>query len=143
MSIVTKQRNSIKCDSIPDDFLELQQMLFPLCPIHTKADYDKALKAAGELAARDNLTQVQTDYLEILTNNIESYENPYFSSIKQDPIEILRFLLDENNLTGSDLGRILGHRELGSKILNRKRGLSVNHIKTLSQHFSVSPKLFL
>ncbi len=143
MSIVTKQRNSIKCDSIPDDFLELQQMLFPLCAIHTKADYDKALRAAGELAARDNLTQVQTDYLEILTNNIESYENPYFASIKQDPIEILRFLLDENNLTGSDLGRILGHRELGSKILNRKRGLSVNHIKTLSQHFSVSPKLFL
>jgi HTH-type transcriptional regulator/antitoxin HigA len=142
MSIVTKQRNSIKCDSIPDDFLELQQMLFPLCPIHKKVDYDKALRAAGELAARDNLTQVQTDYLEILTNNIESYENRYFSSIKQDPIEILRFLLDENNLTGSDLGRMLGHRELGSKILNRKRGLSINHIKILSQHFSVSPKLF-
>jgi hypothetical protein len=40
-------------------------------------------------------------------------------------------------------GRLLGQRALGAKILNRQRGLSVNHIKTLAKHFAVSPALFL
>jgi len=81
--------------------------------------------------------------MESLANNIKAYEEKHFPIRKTDPIEILKFLLDENDLNGSDLGRLLNQRQLGSKILNRKRKLSMRHIMILAKHFSVSPTLFL
>jgi antitoxin component HigA of HigAB toxin-antitoxin module len=49
----------------------------------------------------------------------------------------------KNGLSASDLGRLLGHRELGSKILKRQRQLTVGHIKKLSAYFRVSPATFV
>jgi len=121
MSTVTRQKMSDKLTAIPDSFIEIQKHLVSLRPIRTKAQYNAAMRVAGELAARDDLTQAQSDYLETLSANIEAYENQHVRVPKQDPVEILKFLLAENGLTGSDLGRLLGHRELGAKILNRKR----------------------
>lgn len=46
-------------------------------------------------------------------------------------------------MNASDLGKLLGDRSLGSRILNGQRGLSKNHIRILAGHFSVSPALFL
>ncbi|MCX7046640.1 MAG: hypothetical protein NTX50_14285 [Candidatus Sumerlaeota bacterium] len=46
-------------------------------------------------------------------------------------------------MTIAQLGRLLGHRELGSMLLNGKRSLSKAHIQKLCAHFSVSPALFL
>ncbi len=60
-----------------------------------------------------------------------------------DPIGMLKFLLAENGLTGSELGRILGQQQLGSKILTHKRELSKTHILKLAEYFAVSPAVFL
>ncbi len=59
------------------------------------------------------------------------------------PIEALEFLLQENGLSGRDLGRILGQPQLGGKILRGERELSKNHIRKLCDYFKVSPELFL
>ncbi|MFQ6036381.1 MAG: type II toxin-antitoxin system HigA family antitoxin [Sedimentisphaerales bacterium] len=128
---------------LPDDFLRLQDCLMLLLPIHTKAEYKKALAVAQKLAAREDLTRIQQFYLESLANNIKAYEQKHFPVPKADPIETLKFLLDENGLNGSDLGRLLNQRQLGSKILNRKRKLSIRHIMILAKYFSVSPALFI
>jgi antitoxin component HigA of HigAB toxin-antitoxin module len=56
---------------------------------------------------------------------------------------MLKFLLAENGLTGSELGRILGQQQLGSKILTHKRELSKTHILKLAEYFAVSPAVFL
>ena len=61
----------------------------------------------------------------------------------KSPLDTLKFLLESNGLSGSDLGRILGQRQLGSKILNGVRQLSKKHIRILAEHFSVSPELFI
>ncbi len=97
------------------------------------------------LLSLDTLNQDQSDYLELLIDQIEKYENqsyplPYEN---QDPIANLIFLLNENNLNASDLGILLGNRQLGSKILRRERQLSKSHIRILSRHFRVSADLFL
>ena len=143
MSTATQPKQSDRLNNIPDSFIGLQEALVPLRPIRTKAQYNAALRVAGPLAAREDLTQAQSDYLETLSANVEAYEQRRFPIRRQDPVDVLAFLLEENGLTGSDLGRILGHRALGSKILNRKRGLSVNHIRTLADYFAVNPALFL
>lgn len=55
----------------------------------------------------------------------------------------LRFLLESHGMSASDLGRLLGDRALGTRILNGKRELSKAHIKTLAAHFQVSPAVLL
>jgi len=129
--------------TIPSNWKGLVTKLYLLRPIRSKGDYNRALEIAGALTAKANLNQDQRDYLESLATLIEAYENKYFSIDAQNPIEALKFLLESNGLNGSDLGRILGQRQLGSKILKGERRLSKAHIQKLAEHFSVEPGLFL
>lgn len=115
-----------------------------LKPIHSKGDYNQAVHILDKLVGRTDLTRDQEDFVESLSILVEAYENEHESiEEKNDPVETLNFLLEANNMSRSDLGRLLGSRSLGSLIMNRKRGLSKNHIKKLSERFSVSPNLFL
>ncbi len=111
-------------------------------PIATKAQYEKAIKVAAALASLSALPSPVAQYLEVLTRNLEVYERDRFSGA-HDPVENLAFLLRENGLSASDLGRLLGHRELGSKILKRQRQLTVDHIRKLADRFRVSPATFI
>jgi HTH-type transcriptional regulator/antitoxin HigA len=129
--------------AIPTNWKNLVTKLY-LRPIRTKGDYNRAVQIARKLAARTDLNKDQTAYLEILTLLIDDYESKHVPiDTTQDPIQTLEFLLEANGLNSSDLGRILGQRQLGSKILKRKRQLSKVHIKKLGEYFSVEPGLFL
>ena len=59
------------------------------------------------------------------------------------PIELLKHLMEENNMNTSELGYVLGSRGLASEVLNGKRGLSKTLIAKLSRRFGVDPVLFL
>lgn len=142
MALMTKQM-STDVQSIPKSFLGLQEKVFVLRPIHSKADYKKAMRVASDLASSIRLTGEQSDYLEVLTSNIKAYEDKHFEGRKHTPLDILKFLVSENGMSGSDLGRVLGNRTLGAAILRGVRSLSKAHIKRLADHFSVEPGLFL
>jgi HTH-type transcriptional regulator/antitoxin HigA len=142
MSITTQQVNSHTAH-VPTEVLDLQREFFELRPIHNKTDYQKALAVASEIASLAKLTSGQKDYLEILTKIIADYEEKHFETSKHNPREILKFLVEENQMSGSDLGRILGNRTLGPALLRGGRSLSKTHIKKLADYFSVSPALFL
>jgi len=60
-----------------------------------------------------------------------------------DAIDLLRYLMDDRGMNASDLGRLLGDRSLGPKLLHGDRGLSKSHIRKLADYFSISPALFL
>ena len=60
-----------------------------------------------------------------------------------DSRAVLRYLLADRDMSASDLGRLLGDRSLGTKILNGERALSKSHIKILAAHFHVSPAALL
>ena len=118
--------------------------LYLLKPIRTRGDYNRAMGFIGMLAGRTDLNTDQAAYLESLSILVEAYEREHFEiEPTNSPLETLKFLLSENGLSGSDLGRILGQRQLGSKILQGERNLSKAHIKTLAEYFSVDPSLFL
>ncbi|MHC4565956.1 MAG: helix-turn-helix domain-containing protein [Planctomycetota bacterium] len=129
-------------DRIPTTLLGLQKRFLGLRPIHKKADYQYALEVATELSSRTNLTSEQADYLEVLATLVADYEEKHFEMSRHSPQEILKFLVEENQMSGSDLGRILGSRTLGPALLRGQRSLSKTHIKKLADHFSVSPALF-
>ena len=91
------------------------------------------------------MTKGQQQYLDTLSTLVEVYEAAHHAIDTSDisPIEILQSMMDEHGMTASDLGRLLGDRAVGSKIIRGQRQLSKTHIKILAGHFKVSPNLFL
>jgi antitoxin component HigA of HigAB toxin-antitoxin module len=121
---------------IPANWKTLVGKLYLLRPIRTQGDYNRCLHIIDMLAGQTNLNKDQKDYLESLTALVEAYEKEHEKiDAGGDAVE--------TGLTGSDLGRILGQRQLGSKILSRKRELSKTHVLKLAAYFAVNPALFL
>ena len=59
------------------------------------------------------------------------------------PVELIRSLMEEHGMSESDLGRLLGDRSLGHRILSGERELSKVHIRVLANHFSLNPAALL
>ena len=131
---------------VKDDYLELVKR-FPLTPIRNDAQYKLAIKMIDELSILDEekLTAGQADYLLVLTDLVEKFETEHhpIHSDQLSGIESLRYLLSENEMSASDLGRLLGNRQLGSAILRGERDLSKEHIRKLCERFKVSADLFI
>ena len=82
--------------------------------------------------------------IELLTVLIEAFEEKHYSFEKRaTPIEIMQELMEANNLKQKDLVGVFGTPSIVSEVLHGKRGLTVEHIKKLSQRFKVSPVLFI
>ena len=139
----SRRRSGMAFGKMPKDYKTLTMML-PLRPIHDKADLENATEAADAMAGHD-LTRDQEDYFDVLTTLIEQYESENLPQpVRQhDPLGNLKFLMEQHGMVASDLGRILGQRELGSKILRAERELSKTHIRLLAEHFHVSAAMFI
>jgi antitoxin component HigA of HigAB toxin-antitoxin module len=129
-----------------DDYLQLIRQ-FPLAPIKDDRQLRHAFQMIGRLSIidEDKLTPGQTNYLLVLSDLVEKYEeqrHPIDLS-HLDGIDVLAHLLEQNKMSASDLGRLLGARPLGSMILRRQRQLSKAHIIALCRRFKVSADLFL
>lgn len=142
MSLAAKKMSDTQ--AIPETWLGLQTELCPLRPLHNKKEHSKAVKAAALLASQNILNKDQQDYLESLSLAIESYEQKHFAANTGNvkPIEVVKFLLNENGMNASDLGKLMGDRPLGWRILKGQRDLSKTHIRILCERFKVSPAVF-
>ncbi|MGA3065603.1 MAG: hypothetical protein ABSF29_02020 [Tepidisphaeraceae bacterium] len=131
-------------EKLPANFAELVRLLPPQA-IHDDVGYANALEMIDRLTSRSKLTAGQSEYLETLTILMEAYEKEHerIDTTHLSPRQILRFLLESNGMSGSDLGRLLGNRELGPKILSGSRQLSKAHIRRLADRFKVDAGLFL
>src|SRR5258708_17344570 len=93
-------------------------------PIRTKRDHEAALKEVERLwgakaGARDG------DRLDVLATLIDAYEAEHYPMDPPDPIEAIKFRMEQQGLTRRDLEEIIGARTRIAEVLNRKRGLSV------------------
>ncbi len=118
---------------------------FPLRPIRAEAEYREALEILGRLASREGLDAGEGDYLAALSHFVGDYER---NAVKLKlhalkPLEALRYLMEQNHMTTTDLGNVLGSRGLASEVLHSKRGLSKLMIGRLAERFAVEPGLFL
>lgn len=113
--------------------------------IESEKSYERVLEEVDELAPRTDRSKEEDDYLMMLSLLLRQYEEKHHAIDVSDltGLEYLEFIMEESGMTRSDLGRLLGHRELGSKILRGERELSKAHILKLSEHFKVSSSLFL
>ena len=116
----------------------------PLLTIRNERDYNAAVKRMNELIDEIGTNEKHPLYglLDTLGTLIHAYEEEHFPIPESTGAEILRFLMDENGLTQSDLPEV-GSQGVVSEILNRKRELNVRQIRSLAKKFKVSPAAFV
>ena len=129
---------------LPGSFGGLVQLYAPRA-IRDRADYDQVQEILDRLTSLPRMTKGQIEYLDTLTLLFEAYERRHFEieTSELPAREVLRHIMEQNSMTASDLGRMLGDRSLGSRVLNGRRRLSKENIKILCRRFSVSADLFL
>jgi HTH-type transcriptional regulator/antitoxin HigA len=133
-----------KTTKLPKTFEALCAFHWPR-PIHDDVELENAQEIVDRVAVAAKLTRGQEDDLETLSTLIESYEDKHFviDTSRLDPIDTLKYLMQGREMSAPDLGRLLGERSLGAKILNRERDLSKSHIVAPARHLAVSPGVFL
>lgn len=105
-------------------------------PIRSKVDYNNALKSISKLMDTKPKSR-QADELEVLTVLIEDYERKHFPIDPPDPVEAIKFRMDQMDLTRKDLEPCIGSRARVSEILNRKRELTLKMIKALHNSLGI------
>ena len=110
--------------------------------ITSERQLEQYLSVLDKLASKDNPTVEEEKYAEVLTTLIEAYEEEHYSIPDASPVEVLRALMDANNLRQKDLAPIFGSESIVSEVLHKKRALNKTHIEKLSKRFSVSPAVF-
>jgi HTH-type transcriptional regulator / antitoxin HigA len=128
---------------LPTRYAELVALHMPR-PIHDQVAYDNTVEMIDTLAGH-KLNADQDDYLELLSQLVETYETSHLTPYpKVKGIDALKFLLSENQLTGEDLAKLLSiDRSTAYKILKGTRNLTTEHIRILCARFSISPELLI
>ncbi|SHM42828.1 HTH-type transcriptional regulator / antitoxin HigA [Paracoccus solventivorans] len=117
-------------------------MATELKPIRTEADYDAALAEVERLWGAKSGTP-EGDRLDVLATLIEVYEEKHHPMDPPDPIEAIRFRMEQQGLTRRDLEPMIGPRNRVADVLNRKRGLSIDMIRQLHDHLGISAEVLI
>ncbi|MVA36376.1 helix-turn-helix domain-containing protein [Agrobacterium vitis] len=117
-------------------------MIGDLKPIRTEADHDAALAEVERLWGAKSGTP-EGDRLDVLATLIEVYEAKYHPMDPPDPIEAIKFRMEQEGMTRKDLEPIFGTRNRTSEILNRRRGLSIEMIRQLHAKLGISAEVLI
>ena len=99
-------------------------------PVKTESDYEETLEEINHLWGASEDT-VEGDRLDVLLILVESYESKHHPIDPPDPIEAIKFRMEQMNLTRKDIEPLIGSRGRVSEILNRRRSLSLPMIRRL------------
>jgi HTH-type transcriptional regulator/antitoxin HigA len=111
-------------------------------PIRTEKDYQEALERL-EIIFDSKKGSVEGDELEILGILIEKYENEHFPIDLPDPIEAIKFRMEQMGYSQTDLARIMGLKSRTSEILNRKRKLTLEMIRLLHDSLKIPTEVLV
>jgi HTH-type transcriptional regulator / antitoxin HigA len=105
-------------------------------PIKTKKDYQNALKRLEVIFDAKPNTK-EGDELDILSLLIDNYENEHDPIEAPDPIEAIKFRMEQMGYKQKDLANIIGYKGRVSEILNRKRKLTLEMIRNLNEKLNI------
>jgi HTH-type transcriptional regulator / antitoxin HigA len=111
-------------------------------PIRCEADYDAALAEVGRLWGAKSGTP-KGDRLDVLATLIDAWESEHHRIDPPDPIEAIKFRMEQQNLTRKDLEGIFGTRTRVAEVLNRRRGLSISMIRRLNKQLGIPAEILI
>ncbi len=139
----SRGKNAIASLGADPAYLALIQR-FSLRPIRTDAELDAASAIIDELTDRDELSSAESDYLDVLGDLVEKYEDEHVEMPHVSDADMLRSLMDEKGVRQAEVVRGTGlSKTVLSLVLNGKRDLTREHIETLAKYFRVNPAAFL
>jgi HTH-type transcriptional regulator / antitoxin HigA len=111
-------------------------------PIRTAADHRAALAEVERLWGAKSGTP-EGDRLDVLATLIDAYETQHEPIDRPDPIEAIRFRMEQQGLTRKDLEPLLGTRTRVSEVLNRKRALSIAMIRRVHAQLGIAAEVLI
>ena len=105
-------------------------------PIHTEADYRAALREIETLMTA-SVGSSQGDRLDVFVTLVEAYERTHFPMDLPDPIEAIKFVMDQRGLSPKDLEPAIGRLNRVYEVLNRTRPLTLSMIRKLHATFGI------
>ena len=125
-----------------DRYLELVRR-FPLRPIRSEAELDEAIQVIDSLLDQDGLTPPEDDYLDVLSDLVEAYEDVHHPIGPVSDADMLHSLLDSRRETQAPVAKGAGIAESTiSEVLSGKRKLTRKQIGKLARYFHVDPSVF-
>lgn len=115
---------------------------FPPRPIATPAQYLEFQAEIDRLLDAETIEPEGLEYLNVLGTLVREYEEKHVPMPDLSGIELLKALIDEFNLTFTDLAAIFETESVFTEVINGDRPLTVQHIEHLSRKFKVSPSIF-
>ena len=101
-------------------------------PIRTAKDHKAALVEISKLIETDpDIGTPKGDRLDVLVTLVQAYEAQHFPMSLPDPVEAIKFRMEQQGLTPRDLEAYIGSSGRVSEVLNRKRSLSLRMVKRL------------
>ena len=110
--------------------------------IKTENDYNEALERL-EVIFESKKGTPEGDELELLGILIDQYENEQFPISLPDPIEAIKFRMEQMGYNQNDLAKIVGFKSRASEILNRKRKLSLEMIRQLHTTLNIPTEVLI
>ena len=111
-------------------------------PIKTKKDYEQSLDRLAIIFDSKKGTE-QGDELEILGILIENYENDKFPIGFPDPVEAIKFRMEQLGYSQTDLANVVGLKSRASEILNRKRKLTLEMIRQIHDRLNIPTEVLI
>lgn len=111
-------------------------------PIKTELDYQVSLTELDELFDAPIGTK-ESDYADILALLVDEYEKKHFPIEAPDPIEAIKIRMEEMHLKQKDLASVIGGNNRVSEVLNKKRKLTVEMIRSLTAKLNLSPSILI
>jgi len=111
-------------------------------PIRKTKDYEVALKEMEKLWGAKSGT-LEGDRLDVLATLIDAYEAVHYPMDPPDPIEAIKFRMEQQGLTRRDLEPLIGTRTRVAEVLNRKRNLSIGMIRRLHNTLGISAEVLI
>lgn len=113
-------------------------------PIRTKADYRAALKLVSSLVDTDSKRGTpEADRLEVLGTLVQAYEAKKYLIELPDPIEAIKFRMEQQGLSAKDLTPMIGGLNRVYEVLNRKRPLSLAMVRRLNASLGISAECLI
>ncbi len=111
-------------------------------PIRTMADYEHAMSEVERLWGGPGGTP-DGDRLDVLATLIEAYEVEHYPMDPPDPVEAIKFRMEQQGLSRKDLEPLIGTRTRVAEVLNRKRSLSIAMIRRLHKRLGISAEVLI
>lgn len=117
-------------------------MATELKPIRSEADYEAAMEDVAALWGAKSGTP-EGDRLDVLATLIDAYEAKHHAMDVPDPVEAIKFRMEQQGLTRRDLEGVIGTRTRIAEVLNRKRGLSIDMIRRLHSKLGIPAEVLI